>query len=100
MPAKGTQQEEKRTPSGCVFLFRDPEPGTRDSERKMKIIVNGEVREIEEGTTIAILLQGLDIPQAGTAVAIGDSIVSRDEHDTRPIVEGERVEIIRAIGGG
>lgn len=66
----------------------------------MKIIVNGEESTIERGTTIAALLHKLDIPAAGTAVAIGDAIVSRDEHGTRQVAEGERVEIIRAIGGG
>jgi len=66
----------------------------------MKIIVNGEERTVEPGTTISALLSELHIPRAGTAVAIGDAIVSRDEHDRRQVLEGERVEIIRAIGGG
>lgn len=66
----------------------------------MKIILNGEESTVEQGITIAALLEMLDIPLAGTAVAIGDSIFSRDEHKTRALTEGERVEIIRAIGGG
>jgi sulfur carrier protein len=66
----------------------------------MKIIVNGKESTVDHGTTIATLLESLDIPVAGTAVAIGDTIVSCEAHDTRPLSEGERVEIIRAIGGG
>ena len=66
----------------------------------MKIIVNGEESTVEQGTTIAALLHRLDIPVAGTAVAIGDAIVSREVHDTRPLIDGDRVEIMRAIGGG
>ncbi len=66
----------------------------------MKVMINGKPETIEQGETISKLLRRLDIPIAGTAVAIGDAIVPRGEHDTRPLIEGERVEIIRAIGGG
>jgi len=66
----------------------------------MQILLNGKTETIEQGETIASLLEKLNIPVAGTAVAIGDAIVSRDDHATRVLSEGENVEIIRAIGGG
>jgi sulfur carrier protein len=66
----------------------------------MQVMINGKPETIERGETVSELLERLDIPSAGTAVAIGDSIVSREAHATRRISEGERVEIIRAIGGG
>lgn len=66
----------------------------------MKITINGKPDEIAEGTTILDLLEILNIPLPGTAVAIGNAIVSRDEHETRLLSDGDRVEVIRAIGGG
>ncbi len=66
----------------------------------MKITVNGETKTIDPDTTIAALLKELGIPLAGTAVAVGEEIVPRGEHGQRTILEGERVEILRAIGGG
>lgn len=66
----------------------------------MKIKVNGDERTIDEGTTIAALIEELKIPAAGTAVAIGDAIVPRSEYALRTLNEGECIEVIRAIGGG
>jgi len=66
----------------------------------MKIMINGESSEVEAGTTIQSLLERLEIPLAGTAVALGDSIVPQSEHGTRVLGDGDRVEVIRAIGGG
>lgn len=66
----------------------------------IKIILNGEDSCVDHGTTISELLRQMEIPAAGTAVAIGDTVVSRDEHDTHELNDGERIEVIRAIGGG
>jgi sulfur carrier protein len=66
----------------------------------MKVIVNGTHHEIEDETTVASLLEHLDIPSPGTAVAIDGAIVSRDLHATHKLSCGDDIVIIRAIGGG
>jgi len=66
----------------------------------MKVTVNGRKHEVEEGTTIAVLLERLAIPADAVAVAIGHEVVPRREHAERPIAEGDEVEIVRAVGGG
>ena len=66
----------------------------------MKIKLNGEDREMQGSMTIAELLDALGVPRAGTAVALGDEIVPRDRHELQLIADGDRVEVVRAIGGG
>ncbi len=66
----------------------------------MTVTVNGQRQEISEGTTIARLLERLAIPTEAVAVAIGREVVPRREHVARTIVEGDEVEIVRAVGGG
>ncbi|MFQ5894926.1 MAG: sulfur carrier protein ThiS [Nitrospinota bacterium] len=66
----------------------------------MKLILNGEEREFEGPLTVADLLGRLGISGEGIAVAVNLEVVPRGELDRRQLVEGERVEIVRAVGGG
>ncbi len=65
-----------------------------------QIILNGNERDILESTTISKLLKDLGIPTAGTAIAVNGTIVSREKHETHLIEKGDKVDVIRAIGGG
>lgn len=50
--------------------------------------------------TIAKLVESLGIPMSGVAIAVNDEIVPRDRYVSHVIREGDRLEVIRAIGGG
>lgn len=64
------------------------------------IILNGSTFDLEDDTTIGALLGRLKIPCDGTAVAINGSAVARGLIATQKIEDGDRIDIIRAIGGG
>jgi sulfur carrier protein len=66
----------------------------------MKVVVNGQERHLDDRTTVARLLERLEIPADGVAVAIGRTVVPRTEHPTRMLTEGDEVEVVRAVGGG
>ena len=66
----------------------------------MTVTVNGKEQQVDEGTTIARLLERLSIPTEAVAVAIGREVIPRREHAARTITEGDEVEIVRAVGGG
>ena len=68
----------------------------------MIIHVNGEPRELVEGTTVATVVEALGAADArrGVAVAVDAEVLPRGEWDRRELSGGERVEVVRAIQGG
>ena len=63
----------------------------------MTITLNGEPRDFEG--TVAELLDAVDAPSRGVAVAIDAEVVPRSEWD-RAIADGAHVEIVVAVQGG
>ena len=66
----------------------------------MDVQINGESREVSPETTVAALLAALNLPVDGVAVAINLDVVPRGQHAERVLAAGDRIEIIRAVGGG
>ena len=66
------------------------------------ILLNGEQRSIDDGTTVEQLLGTLDVPpQArGVAVAVDAEVVPRGEWPERVLGDGAQVEVVTAIQGG
>jgi len=65
----------------------------------MRLKLNGEEEEVAV-KNIAELLEELNAPQTGIAVALNGSVVRRAQHQSTPLSEGDAVEIIRAVQGG
>ncbi|MCX6387006.1 MAG: sulfur carrier protein ThiS [Solirubrobacterales bacterium] len=72
----------------------------------MKVIVNGEARDLAPGTTVAGLLSELEIEmhldpeRRGVAVAVDAAVVHRGQWDSQVLCDGIRVEVLIAIQGG
>jgi thiamine biosynthesis protein ThiS len=66
----------------------------------MEIIVNGESRRLEGGTTVRRLLDDLHLEPIRVAVEINEDLVPRRSFDHTAIQEGDRVEIVTFVGGG
>ncbi len=66
----------------------------------MKVRVNGEDMDIEEGTTVESLLRRLGVNTRGVAVERNGEIVPRTRHSATVLEEGDSVEIVRMVGGG
>jgi sulfur carrier protein len=66
----------------------------------VQIRVNGDAREIPDGTTVATLLQLLGLERRRVAVAVNRDVVPRSRFAARLIGAGDRVEILEAVGGG
>ena len=66
----------------------------------MQIILNGESTIVHATTTIAQLIEQLQLTGKRIAVEINEEIVPRSAHANTPLHEGDKVEIVHAIGGG
>lgn len=66
----------------------------------MHIHVNGESRDVANGTTVTGLLQELQLTVEKVAVEINLEILDKQDFDRRLLNEGDRIEIMSFIGGG
>ncbi len=65
----------------------------------MQVLINGKQTELVPGTTVGQLIEQLEI-EGKVAVEINREIVPRSRFDRHGLQDGDRVEIVRAIGGG
>ena len=66
----------------------------------MKIVVNGEAREIESGTTVARLIEALKMQPRFLAVERNFELVPRARHAECVLADGDQLEIVTLVGGG
>ena len=66
----------------------------------VRITVNGEERDIANGTTVRSLLESLEIKTKAVAVERNLEIVPKAEHAECQLVDGDRLEIVTLVGGG
>ena len=68
----------------------------------LRIVLNGESRELAAGATVeqAVAATGAPLPHTGLAVAVDGEVVPRGEWDRTPLAEGQRVEVLQAVQGG
>ena len=64
----------------------------------MRIRLNGEERELAEGTSVAQLVARAT--SGPVAVERNGELVPRGRHAATVLVEGDRVEIVTLVGGG
>jgi sulfur carrier protein len=66
----------------------------------VSIIVNGEQSDVAPGSTVAALLEALDVPSRGVAVAVDAEVVPRGQWETFAVADWARVEVLIAVQGG
>ena len=67
---------------------------------KIKIYHNGESREIPENLSVNELFSFLELPSKHCAVEVNKEIIFKANWDTKILDKEDKVEIVRAIGGG
>lgn len=66
----------------------------------MRIHLNGEAREVRDSLSIADLLAELGLAERRVAVELNLDIVPRSQHADTRLRDGDRLEVVHAIGGG
>jgi thiamine biosynthesis protein ThiS len=64
------------------------------------IEMNGHRKEIEDGATIAQLLEQSQISSRFCAVELNLEIVPKVEYSSRRLVSGDKLEVVTLVGGG
>lgn len=66
----------------------------------LQLAINGEVREVPAGLTVAGLVRHLALKPERVAVEKNERVVRRAEWDAEPLAAGDRIEIVNFVGGG
>lgn len=66
----------------------------------LAIQLNGELRQIQAQQTVADLVTELELANQTIAIAINRQIVPRSSWTERQLCADDKVEVVRAIGGG
>jgi sulfur carrier protein len=64
------------------------------------IEVNGEARSVAAPTTLLELVEQLELAGQSVALAVNRSVVPRQAWGQQVLLAHDKVEIVRAIGGG
>jgi sulfur carrier protein len=65
----------------------------------MRLLVNGEPREVEPGATVLQLLERLGI-RGRVAVERNGAVLRQTEHAETRLGEGDVLEVVTFVGGG
>jgi thiamine biosynthesis protein ThiS len=66
----------------------------------MELFINGEARQLPDGLSAAGLIVHLAMQNERLAMEVNREIVPRSQFDSYELKPGDRIEIVRAIGGG
>lgn len=66
----------------------------------MEVTLNGKTELLPENTSAAQLIERLGLGEQRLAMEVNREIVPRSRFETFRFSPGDRIEIVRAIGGG
>ncbi|MDX1823469.1 MAG: sulfur carrier protein ThiS [Thiohalomonadales bacterium] len=66
----------------------------------MEIIINGEQRQVPDSYTAAQLVDAMGLADQRVAMEVNLEIVPRSTYKNHTFREGDRIEVVHAVGGG
>ena len=66
----------------------------------MQVMVNGERRELPDGSAVSALLDALNVAPERVVVEVNLTILKRAQQTSTILKEGDQVEIVHFVGGG
>ena len=66
----------------------------------IKIFINGDIKKFPQEVNIVSILESLNISSKHIAIEINESLIFRSDWKKTNLKDGDKVEIVKAIGGG
>lgn len=66
----------------------------------MRLVINGQEKQVPALATVAELAVWLQLPAFGSAVELNGEVVRKIKHGATPLQDGDRLEVVRLVGGG
>ena len=73
-----------------------------NSDARIMIVIelNGESRSVAKGHSVQDLVNALALTNQALAIAVNREVVPRAQWATHRFSDGDKVDVVRAIGGG
>ena len=66
----------------------------------MELIINGDQRLIDSSYSLMDLLVSLEMTQGHIAIELNGEIIPKSTFQQQQLSDGDKIEIVQAIGGG
>ena len=66
----------------------------------IKILLNGEIREVSGGIDLDQLLEFFSLPKQRVAIELNSNVVRRADWPITQVANGDRLEVVHFVGGG
>lgn len=66
----------------------------------MRLLINGEPKDLPESLNIVDVLRRFDVPSQRVAVELNRSVVRRKDWEHTTVTDGDRIEVVHFVGGG
>lgn len=66
----------------------------------MRVALNGELREIPDGTTVEALIESVGLSKGACAAEVNKELIFKRQHSMHVLHEGDAVELVSLVGGG
>ncbi|HTL53518.1 MAG TPA: sulfur carrier protein ThiS [Planctomycetota bacterium] len=66
----------------------------------LQVQVNGRPERLQAGTTIAQLLESMQLGKQRCAVEVNQQLVRRERHGSHELKDGDKIEVVTLVGGG
>ena len=66
----------------------------------MEIVINGEPREVQDGTRLGELLRSLGTSPGPVAIELNGAVLPRSIHEETELQANDQLEVVTFVGGG
>lgn len=66
----------------------------------MKVLINGETKEISGELNLSELLRHFSLPRERVAIELNKQVVRKKDWESISVSDGDRLEVIHFVGGG
>ncbi len=66
----------------------------------MRIVVNGEDKDVDDGSSLTALVDDLGLAERRVVVELNQTIIDKTEYSETALADGDSLEIIQFVPGG
>ena len=68
--------------------------------KKIKIKINGKVKDVEDNSKLSSIIENLKIPLKKVAIELNNEIVDKKKLNNINLKKNDKIEVVHFIGGG